>query len=467
MMGCWLGKAIGGTLGAPFEGYRFVKDFEYYTMDLKDGMLPNDDLDLQLVWLGAAERFGKELTAEKLADYWLLGIIPHWAEYGVAKGNMRAGLLPPVSGLHNNRFKDSNGAWIRSEIWACLAPGHPEIAVKYAYEDAVCDHADEGVYSEIFFAALESAAFVESDKFKLIDIGLSFIPKDSATALAVNKLIELYRSGIDWKSARYELQKTFPGSFGEQLGKPEEGIANGNWGFDAPNNTVFTLIGWLYAEDDFGKAVCISAGCGEDTDCTAGTVAAILGIIMGADAIPEKWRAPIGEKIVTKCVSTFAHAIRVPKTLGELGARVSNLMPTFLNKYVHILSPDSELIDVFEGDELYEKPTRAMNDTNGWDYRHFADEKRSGYIHRASSVLFDCSIEAKEGIELGCGRPLPLVLRVDSISGFCSMPLYLNVRFITPEGISIEGGAEHVIFANQLHCSNGSSPDGPTNSAQS
>ena len=34
--GCWLGKNIGGTLGAPFEGWRGVFDVEYYTQDLTD-----------------------------------------------------------------------------------------------------------------------------------------------------------------------------------------------------------------------------------------------------------------------------------------------------------------------------------------------------------------------------------------------------------------------------------------------
>ena len=49
MRGCWLGKSIGGTLGAPFEPTRGAFDVDYYTVDLSEGMLPNDDLDLQLV----------------------------------------------------------------------------------------------------------------------------------------------------------------------------------------------------------------------------------------------------------------------------------------------------------------------------------------------------------------------------------------------------------------------------------
>ena len=142
---CWLGKNIGGTLGAPFEAYREAHDLTFYTHDLSKGVLPNDDLDLQLAWLCAAERYGKAVDAKILAEYWVSAIVPNWAEYGVGKTNLRFGLEPPVSGGFHNAFKDSNGAWIRSELWACLAPGHPEIAVRYAYEDAVCDHADEGM----------------------------------------------------------------------------------------------------------------------------------------------------------------------------------------------------------------------------------------------------------------------------------------------------------------------------------
>ncbi len=46
------------------------------------------------------------------------------------------------------------------------------------------DHADDGLYAEIFCAAVESAAFSESDCRKLIDIGLSYIPEECGIALA-------------------------------------------------------------------------------------------------------------------------------------------------------------------------------------------------------------------------------------------------------------------------------------------
>jgi hypothetical protein len=58
VLGCWLGKNIGGTLGAPFECKRGVFPVEFYTQDTHGEPLPNDDLDLQLVWLNAVANTG-------------------------------------------------------------------------------------------------------------------------------------------------------------------------------------------------------------------------------------------------------------------------------------------------------------------------------------------------------------------------------------------------------------------------
>ena len=56
VLGCWYGKSIGGTLGAPFETSRQMNDVKFYPPEINGNPLPNDDLDLQLVWLSAVER---------------------------------------------------------------------------------------------------------------------------------------------------------------------------------------------------------------------------------------------------------------------------------------------------------------------------------------------------------------------------------------------------------------------------
>ena len=112
---CWIGKNIGGTLGTPYEGRQQLNDIHGFASEAGEP-LPNDDLDLQLVWLRAADQLGPDaLNSKVLGEYWCSWITPHWNEYGVCKANMRDGVLPPMSGeINNEEWKHSNGAWIRT-----------------------------------------------------------------------------------------------------------------------------------------------------------------------------------------------------------------------------------------------------------------------------------------------------------------------------------------------------------------
>ena len=131
-----------------------------------------------------------------------------------------AGLLPPLSGHVDNVYRNSCGCFIRSEIWACLAPGQPQLAAQYAREDAIVDHSEEGMYAEIFTAALQSAAFVESDPNTLIDIALSYVPADSALARAIAEAeqIVVHPEEVNAEYRRLAaLQKTFAPAIRNQL----------------------------------------------------------------------------------------------------------------------------------------------------------------------------------------------------------------------------------------------------------
>ncbi|GHV67260.1 hypothetical protein AGMMS49928_03910 [Spirochaetia bacterium] len=361
VMGCWAGKNIGGVLGAPFEGKRQINKVDFYIQDLSKGPPPNDDLDLQIVWLAAVERYGRNVNASILGDYWLSYVIPNWVEYGTGKANLRAGLEPPLSGLIDNVYKDSCGCFIRSEIWACLAPGLPELAARYAYEDAIVDHEGDGMYGEVFCAAIQSAAFVESDPLTLIDIGLSYIPPQGAMARCIKKAVECYKNKVDFYEARKRIHNEAPGTFGIQGCKLDEipkegneGLEIGAPGFDAPENVGFTIAGFLYGEGDFGKSICLANACGEDTDCTAATLGALLGIISGASKLPEKWTKPLDDKIVTLCIDKTSGGVWVPETVTQLTDRVIRTVPAFLGQeIVDILAPGGMTIKCREGKKLY------------------------------------------------------------------------------------------------------------------
>lgn len=343
VLACWLGKNIGGTLGAPMEWRRQVNNVTFYTQDLEGEPAPNDDLDVQLLWLIALEEKGIEITAHTLAEYWTLYLTPHWSEYGTAKINMRSGLVPPFSGSMFNEFKDSCGCFLRSEIWACLAPGNPRVAARYAYQDGIIDHGNgEGTYAEVFCATLESAAFVIQDIPTLIDLALSYIPPGCGVAGAVHEAMNCYNSGKTWREARDTILEKYRGKMffdiREMISDEDfnRGFGEGQRGWDVPSNIGMILIGLLYGDGDFGASVCTAVNCGEDTDCTGATLGSLFGILHGTAGIPEKWIAPIGKKIMTACLNLGElgyYGNQLPGTVDDLTDRTIRLAQRVIDRF--------------------------------------------------------------------------------------------------------------------------------------
>lgn len=71
VVGCWVGKVIGGTLGQPYEGCKGPLTLNYYDPVPTD-MVPNDDLDLQVLWACILDKMKKPVVDRNiLAKAWL------------------------------------------------------------------------------------------------------------------------------------------------------------------------------------------------------------------------------------------------------------------------------------------------------------------------------------------------------------------------------------------------------------
>jgi ADP-ribosylglycohydrolase len=447
VLGCWLGKNIGGTLGAPFEWRRQVNNVSFYTQDLGGDPLPNDDLDIQLLWLVALEEKGIELDASILAEYWTLYVTPHWSEYGTAKINMRSGLMPPLCGTLHNEYKDSCGAFIRSEIWACIAPGCPQVAARYAYEDAILDHGNgEGVYGEVFCAALESAAFVESDIHKLIQVGLSYIPAECGVSGAVHCALEAHQLGKTWREARNLMLEKYRGSAMFNLRDTvsdedwERGWGEGQRGWDVPSNIGMLLIGLLYGEGEFDRSITTAVNCGEDTDCTGATAGSILGIMHGVESIPERWIAPIGHKIRTACLNLGElgfYGNQIPATIDDLTRRTERIARQVALRFqLPLLSADhpTDLADL-QVTQLLAGPLRTAL------YRN-----PNGPIYRFP--FFDVAVDYGASPTVADGTPKTVRLRIDNTY---KVQATLNLRWYAPEGWRVSPAEEGKLFSLPTH----------------
>src|SRR2546421_11386382 len=104
VLGALIGKAVGTTLGAPFEGGLEIRSVQFYT-PVPGQSVANDGLDMQLVSLQSLKEKGIGVTSEELGEAWT-GRVTYLADaYGWARYNIGRGLDPPITGGFNNWFR--------------------------------------------------------------------------------------------------------------------------------------------------------------------------------------------------------------------------------------------------------------------------------------------------------------------------------------------------------------------------
>ena len=433
---CWLGKNIGGTLGGPYEGMQCTLDVQGFSSE-PGKPRPNDDLDLQLIWLHVMEKAGPlAIRAEILGEYWISLIPPNWNEYGIGKNNMRRGLVPPFSGEYQNNWKNSNGAWIRTEIWACMAPGCPVLAAKYAMEDGKVDHGmGEGTLAAAFVAAMQSAAFVLRDLRACIEIGLSLIPTTSRMADSVRFILSCFDSGMTAMEARNAI-----------LARNAD-IGDG-W-FEAPSNVSYVLIGLLWGGGDFKKSMLTTINCGDDTDCTGATVGATLGILGGMDVIPEDWRQHVGDDIVTISInrSDNRSGAAVPATCTELTRRVTAQTPhvLFANRQAVCLTsaPDNIPADIKEYLALIMEKQRKELSLSFACTAHF------------ESAALCADVSVCDGADIAPLQEKRITATVYSQPTLGDEPVNLTCRWWLPDGFRITEGKQTAFVCRQCSCYSG------------
>ncbi len=296
--GGWLGKCLGGAAGAPVEGIKkMITDIDYKDIIRPD--LPNDDLDLQLLWLEVMEEKGLSVTAEDLAEAWNKKCWYPFNEYGYFLKNYERGIMPPYSGSFNNQFfSESEGCPIRSEIWGMLFPGDPDQAAKYAQMDGCLDHRENAVWIEMYYAALEAQAFEKKDIRKLLIEQKKYLPKNS-------KALECLEDILKW-------EKTYPKDWKASWKRLTRKYLHNDF-TNAVLNFGIVVMSLLYGRDNLDDVLEIAFSSGFDTDCTCATAGAIWGIVYGFSKIPDSLK-----KLVNNEFTVGIDVIRSSNSIKQL-----------------------------------------------------------------------------------------------------------------------------------------------------
>lgn len=305
-----LGKIIGVYFGRPFEGWTkdaleqrfgFVDRYVHEDLD-KPLVVSDDDISGTLTFIRALEDSGlyKETPVEAFGDLWLNYLIEHqtvlwWGGMGrstehTAWLRLQQGHKAPQSGsieLNGKVVAEQIGAQIFIDAFGMVAPGKPELAAELAQRSASVSHDGEAVYGAQVVAAMVSAAFVEKDMSKLLDIGVSVIPADSLIAQVHRDVRRWVRQDKDWRKTYKRIYNTY-------------GYKKYGGGCHMVPNHAIMVMAWAYAPDNFHKAQAIINTAGWDTDCNAANVGSVMGLVVGLENINREYdfQSPFADRIL-------------------------------------------------------------------------------------------------------------------------------------------------------------------------
>ena len=253
-----------------------------------DGMPVDDDTNYVVLAQIIIDRYGKDFTPMDVAGVWLnyQGKDAYCTAERVAFCNFAKGYAPPESAIYKNPYREWIGAQIRGDYFGYINPGNPELAAEMAWRDASISHIKNGIYGEMFVAAMLAVAATTHDIEAIILGGLAEIPHTSRLHEGIMAVLCAYRDGVPQQDC-----------FAMIHGRYDEYTAHG-WCHTIPN-AMIVAAALLYGEGDFGKSICMAVETGFDTDCNGATVGSILGMANGIESIAQNWQKPINGTIHT------------------------------------------------------------------------------------------------------------------------------------------------------------------------
>lgn len=305
LRGAWTGRAVGNTIGKPIEGLSRA-EVEIYlragdawpvrgylplvhplpagvsvlhpsapvsTIGTFDSAPRDDDIDWTIVALHVMEKYGRGFSTEQLAREWL-DRVPFTQTYTAERAayrNLIHGLTPPLTATYRNPYREWIGALIRGDAFGYVNPGDPGAAARLAAVDARLSHTGNGIFGEVWAAAMCAAAMAECDMAEVMSSGLAVIPEGSRLAIALRSIIDLHVRGksstdaLDWVDSE---------------------LAQYPW-VHTINNAAQIAIALLWGES-FIDAIHLAVAGGRDTDSNAATVGSVWGAVHGRAGIPDE-----------------------------------------------------------------------------------------------------------------------------------------------------------------------------------
>jgi hypothetical protein len=290
--GGWAGQMIGVAYGAPteFKSNAKIGDWE---LVWKDGMLENtihqDDLYVEMTFAKVMDDFGLEAITPQYGEAFKHSKYHLWHANAGARRALNQGVSAPWSGHPKYNFHANDIDFqIEADFIGLMCPGLPQESNLYCDRVGRVMNYGDGLYGGMFVCGMYSQAYFESDPHRVVAAGLRCIPARSEYGRLVADLLRWHEQFPgDWRRVwrlvqdRWDQHDPCPDGFNEPFN------------IDAKLNGAYIAFGLLFGDGDFEKTMEISTRCGQDSDCNPSSAAGVLGVMLGFNGIPAKFRAEL------------------------------------------------------------------------------------------------------------------------------------------------------------------------------
>ena len=319
--GAWYGRICGCLLGKPIEGIRYDELTAFlrrssncpmqryithsdamaygdnmgfplreraYADGVMDGMPVDDDTNYIVLAMKVVREHGRDFTPADMMDVWMESQCKnaYCTAERVAYRNFVNGFRPPESARYKNPYREWIGAQIRGDFFGWINPGDPAAASDMAWRDASISHVKNGIYGEMWVAAMLACAAAGQSVEQCIRSGLDYIPTASRLHEAVANVISAHDAGMTAESFFADLHTRW-------------NDRNGHDWCHTISNAEIVAAALLWGEGDYGKTVCLAVEQGFDTDCNGATAGSVVGMALGFDRIGRQWTDKVNGTLFT------------------------------------------------------------------------------------------------------------------------------------------------------------------------
>jgi ADP-ribosylglycohydrolase len=339
VLGGWLGRIAGCNLGKPVEQgdhwtsshlrtylelagawplrdyipvidplppeYVFRDNWVNTTLGRVSGSDRDDDIDYPILNLHLLEQHGRDLSPGLVAHAWLtyLPYLQIYTAERVAYRNLLERVPAAEVATHRNPYREWIGALIRGDVFGWTNPGDPLTAARLAYQDASLSHVDNGIYGEMWSAALVASAFTAATVRDAFDASLAAVPPGSRLAEALEHVRSLKNDGRSWEEALAQIQAAY---------------GHYSW-VHTINNAAIIAAGLLWGDDDYASTVGLTVAGGWDTDSNGATAGSVAGVVLGAQNLPAQFIDPLEDR-TRSALFGFDHSV-----ISQLAQRTTRL----------------------------------------------------------------------------------------------------------------------------------------------